>query len=438
MILITYTSTSTRELAQRVGQPEYSYRFVLNEFMPLLEQLGTVVEVTNPELEVDSIYVDALKRGEPCVFLCFLPPGKTPINLACPSVPVFAWEFETLPNEAFSGKPRNDWRRVLTHLDAALTHSSYTVTRTRAAMGTDFHIESVPAPLWDRMQSVRRTIKPLPILRANGLIIDSTRTDLFAYRKKALWDASPNTLPLPPNARDHQGTIDLNGVIYTAIFNPGDARKNWLMMINAFCEALRDKSDATLLIKLTHYDPSAIIPNMLEGIYTMGPAACKVLLVHAYLEDHEYNALLLNSTYAVNVSNGEGQCLPLMEYMSAGIPAIACRHTSMNDYINDECAFVVDSSYEPGAWPHDQRQAWRTMRQRIHYQSLVKAYRNSYHVARHEPSVYATMSRSATRSLEQFCSMRVVKPRLEKFLFSLLSKQSSAASESGASAVSVS
>jgi glycosyltransferase involved in cell wall biosynthesis len=423
MILIIHTSTPERDLAQSLGKPEYSYRFVVKEFRPLLEQLGTVIEVDDPENEVDPIYVNCVARGESCVFLCFLPPCKTPIGLACPTIPVFAWEFEVLPNEAFCGKPRNDWRRVLQHLGAALTHSSYTVTRTRAEMGKNFLVESVPAPLWDRLQAVRRAERPSHKLHAKGLVIDSTCTDLYAYRKQALVDALPDTLPLPSNAYEYQGGIDLNGVVYTAIFNPGDARKNWLKMINAFCEAFRDKEDATLLIKLTHHDPSALIPNMLEVIYTMGPVSCRVLLVHAYLDDDEYKSLLLNTTYSVNVSTGEGQCLPLMEYMSAGVPAVACRHTSMNDYVNDACAFVVESSLEPGAWPHDQRQALRTMRQRIHYQSLVNAYRNSYHVAKYEPDVYAAMSNAAARSLERYCSMRVVRPRLERFLHSLLPKQ---------------
>ncbi|WP_164931857.1 glycosyltransferase [Dyella sp. M7H15-1] len=438
MILIIYTSTSTCELVQRLGRPEYSYRFVLNEFKPLLEQIGTVIEVTHPELEVDAIYADAVARGEPCVFLCFLPPSKTPIHLACPTVPVFAWEFETLPDEAFNGKPRNDWRRVLGRLGAALSHSSYTVNRTRAALGANFAIESIPAPLWDRMQSVQRAVEPSRVLSVKGLVIDSTRTDLYAYRKRALQDASPNVLPLPSNIQEHQDHIDLDGIVYTAIFNPGDARKNWLMMINAFCEALRDKPDATLLIKLTHYDPSAIIPHMLEAIYTTGPASCRVLLVHAYLHNQEYHALLRNSTYTVNTSIGEGQCLPLMEYMSAGIPAIACRHTSMMDYINHECAFVVDASREPGAWPHDQRQAIRTTRYRIHYQSLAQAYRNSYHVAKHEPDVYAAMSQSATHSLERYCSTQAIKPRLEKFLQSLLSEQRSTMTKRDRSAASIS
>jgi glycosyltransferase involved in cell wall biosynthesis len=416
MILIVHTSTASDDIPQRLGRPEYSYRFVLREFKPLLEQLGTVIEVADPELEVDLIYAACMERGEPCMFLCFLPPNKTPIGLSCPTIPVFAWEFETIPNEAFAGKPRNDWRRVLTRLGGAITHSSYTVARTHAELGEQFAITCIPAPLWDRMQPLRNAPPPSQTLPIDGWLIDSARTDLSAYRKSELLTAAPGILPMPPNMDEYQGSIDLQGVIYTTIFNPYDARKNWLQMINAFCEALRDKPDATLLIKLTHYDPVDMIPDMLEAIYTMGPASCRVLLVHAYLQEADYNALLRNTTYTVNVSNGEGQCLPLMEYMSAGIPALACRHTSMRDYIDSECAFVVDSSLEMGTWPHDQRQAYRTMRQRVHYQSLVNAYRRSYHVARQEPDVYARMGAAASQSLERFCSTRVLRPRLERFL----------------------
>jgi hypothetical protein len=416
MILLVHTSTAADDVPQQLGRPEYSYRFVLREFMPLLEQLGAVVEITRPEQEVDSIYATCAERGEPCVFLSFLPPNKTPIGLNCPTIPVFAWEFEILPNEAFAGKPRNDWRRVLAHFGSAITHSSFTVARTHAALGESFPIACLPAPLWDRMQSLGDALSSSRTLAIDGWVIDSTRTDLYPYRKSELLAAAPGALPMPSNMDEYQGSIDLSGVTYTAVFNPYDARKNWLQMINAFCEALRDRSDATLLIKLTHHDPANIVPDMLEAIYTMGPASCRVLLVHAYLQEPDYNALLLNTTYAINVSNGEGQCLPLMEYMSAGVPAVACRHTSMLDYIDSECAFVIDSSLEMGAWPHDQRQAFRTMRQRVHYQSLVNAYRRSYYVARNEPDVYARMGMAARQSLERYCSMRVVGPRFKRFL----------------------
>ncbi|WP_426700838.1 glycosyltransferase [Rhodanobacter sp. Col0626] len=416
MILIIHTSTATQQLPQRLGRPEYSYRFVVDEFRPLLDELGTVIEVSDPEHEVDAIYAACSGRDEPCVFLSFMPPNKTPIGLACPTIPVFAWEYEALPSEAFGGKPRNDWTRVLAKLGAALTHSSFTVDCTRAALDADFPIVCVPAPLWDRMQALRGISSSPVTLSVAGRVIDSRRIDLSAYRKSLMMAAMPGTLPLPANPPGDEVELTLDGVLYTAIFNPHDARKNWLEMITGFCDALRDKPDATLLIKLTHYDPSDITPNLLEAVYKMGRLSCRVVLVHAYLQKPEYNTLLRATTYAVNTSHGEGQCLPLMEYMSAGKPAVAPCHTSMRDYITPESAFVIDSSGEPGTWPHDQRQAYRTLRQRIHYQSLVDAYRRSYQIARHEPLVYAAMGAAAAASLRRYCSIDVVRPRLKRFI----------------------
>ncbi|TAL88423.1 MAG: glycosyltransferase family 1 protein [Rhodanobacter sp.] len=429
MILIIHTSTATRGISAQLGRPEYSYRFVLAEFRPLLDELGIVIEVGDPQHEVDPIYHGCVRHGEPCVFLCFMPPNKVPIGLACPTIPVFAWEYETLPNEAFGGKPRNDWTRVLTRLGAALTHSSFTVDRTRAALGPDFPVASVPAPLWDRMQPLREPMRHPVVLPIAGLVIDSRRTDLSVYRKRLLLAALPDILPLPENAHEYQGSITLQGVLYTAIFNPHDSRKNWLEMISAFCDGLREKADATLLLKLTHHDPTDLIPEMLEIVYKMGPMACRVLLVHSYLQKDDYDTLLRATTYALNTSLGEGQCLPLMEYMSAGKPAVAPRHTAMLDYVNPDNAFIIDSSDEPGTWPHDQRQAFRTLRQRIHYQSLVKAYRRSYHVARHEPGVYAAMSAAATDSLRRYCSIETVQPILRRFIFDQLDAHAATASD---------
>lgn len=416
MILIVHTSTAARNVAQQLGRPEYSYRFVLDEFRPLLNELGSVIEVDEPEREVDAIHARCQRDGEPCIFLSFMPPNKTPIRLNCPTIPVFAWEYEALPTEEFGHKPRNDWTRVLAKLGHALTHSSFTVQRTRAALGEDFPIVCVPAPLWERMQALRGPVHGPTRLVIDGLVIDSQRIDLSAYRKSLLLDAEPDVLPLPEIRFGDRGVIALDGVVYTAIFNPHDARKNWMEMINSFCDALRDKHDATLLIKLTHHDPTDIIPTYLEQIYKMGRMSCRVVLVHAYLNRQEYDALLRATTYPVNLSHGEGQCLPLMEYMSAGKPALAPRHTSMRDYVDERCTFVIDSSAEAGTWPHDQRQAFRTLRQRIHYQSAVEAFRRSYHVAQHEPQVYAAMGDAAASSLQRYCSVEVVRPRLRRFI----------------------
>lgn len=99
MLILVYAPTNSRTIARDLGRAEYSYYFVLKEFRPLLEQLGIVIEITDPEHEVDRIHNAAIRRGIDCVFLCFAPPHLVPGGLVCPTVPVFAWEFDTLPNE---------------------------------------------------------------------------------------------------------------------------------------------------------------------------------------------------------------------------------------------------------------------------------------------------------------------------------------------------
>ena len=112
MLIIIHSETNQHTITQNLGRSEYSYYFVLKEYRPVLERLGRVVEVSDPQTEVDALYRDALSRGESCVFLSFSPPHRTSVNFTCPTLPVFAWEFSTIPNEPFAGDPLNDWRTV--------------------------------------------------------------------------------------------------------------------------------------------------------------------------------------------------------------------------------------------------------------------------------------------------------------------------------------
>ena len=121
MLIIIHSETNKSNIQQNLGRPEYSYYFVLKEFRPVLERLGQVIEVSNPDELVDRLYFDCLSRGEACVFLSFSPPHRTPIHYACPTIPVFAWEFSTIPTESWHGEPRHDWRVVLNACGMAIT-----------------------------------------------------------------------------------------------------------------------------------------------------------------------------------------------------------------------------------------------------------------------------------------------------------------------------
>ena len=154
---------------------------------------------------------------------------------------------------------------------------------------------------------------------------------------------------------------------------------------------------------------------MVYDMYKMSPMQCRILLIEGYLPDNQYEQLALNTTYAVNAAKGEGQCLPLMEYMSCGTPAIAPRHSGMRDYINPRTAFVVECSREPSYWPHDPRVTLRTLCYRINFESMVGALRDSHALAKKSPGKYRKMAAVAREMMQQYCSVEVVEEKLGRF-----------------------
>jgi glycosyltransferase involved in cell wall biosynthesis len=207
-----------------------------------------------------------------------------------------------------------------------------------------------------------------------------------------------------------------NGVLYTAILNPNDARKNWEDIVTAFVYAFRDKPHVTLLIKITNHDLTMFFRDIFTFFMELHPFECRLVFVHGYLDWQEYEQLIAETHFIVNASRGEGQCLPLMEFMSSGVPAIAPLNTAMLDYVDESNAFVVASSPELTYWPQDPRQVFRTLWQRINWQTLHDAFRDSERAKRKNARLYQQMSEAAISSLEKFCSMNVARERLRDFI----------------------
>ncbi len=426
MIIIVYSETNAGNVETRLGEAEYSYYFVLKAYRRVLERMGIVVAVADPAHEVDRIHRNAAAHGESCIFLSFTPPQLTLLGLQCPTVPVFAWEFATLPHEVWDDNPRNDWRLVFNTLGHAITHSGFVVRAVKEVMGQDFPIVSIPAPVWERFSGFAAAAAPVCAgarLAVTGTVVDTAAPDFVAEAR---------TLPDPTDA---PVVLELSGVIYCAVFNPADGRKNWHDMLCGFCLTFRDDADATLVFKLTYYGREVAFRHMLETIYRLTPFKCRVILIHGYLDDADFETLVNATSFVVNASAGEGQCLPLMEFMSAGKPAIAPRNTAQLDYVNAENSFEVATSMEPWCWPHDTRQAFRTLRHRIDFSSLTAAYRASHDIAIRDQPRYRAMSRAASRDLGAHCSDAVTERRLRDFLAANLGQAARAALLDGVAAL---
>ncbi len=423
MILLEHSAYDADTIERNLGFSEYSYWFVRKAFRPILQRFGVVVPIGRPEREVDAIYHSAHAHQEPCVFVSFSPPHQTPTGLACPTVPVFAWEFDTIPEEAWEGDCRNDWRTALAQAPAAIVHSRFSADVVRASVGRDYPVWSIPAPVADRhvgyAASARGWRAPFRLQIGTGLVFDSARIDISLFDYRSGQDG-PRAMRLLQSVavegpRDPV-TLDLEGVVYSAVLNPVDGRKNWTDLLAAFVFAFRDQPLATLILKATHRELNEGALPILTDLAKLGPFACRVVVIQGLLSQGEYDAFLNATSYTVNSSHGEGQCLPLMEFMSAGRPAVAPRHTAMVDYVTEENSFVVEAHQRPAFWPHDQRQASRCLRYDVVFASLVRRYRESFVVARDEPERYARMSAAATRALLAFCSDTVVTERFGQVL----------------------
>lgn len=210
--------------------------------------------------------------------------------------------------------------------------------------------------------------------------------------------------------------IDVSGVVYVSVFNPDDGRKNWHHLITAFCWALRDVEDATLVLKMTQNDLSTYYVHLLTLLSQLSPFSCRVVVMHGYLDPEQFDRLYGAASFYVNASRCEGLCLPLMEFMSCARPVIAPDHTAMRDYIDGEVAFIVKSSREPAIWPQDSRILYRTLRHRPDWGSLKLAYQQSYSMAKHQPQAYQAMAVAASERMRRYCGFAPVQQRLADFL----------------------
>ena len=406
---LVHSPTGAKLTANALGAAEYSYGFVLRAFVPLLERFGTVYTVDDPVSQVDPLYEAHLARGEASLFLSFAPPHRTVLGLRAPTVPVIAWEYPTIPNAVWDEDRRHDWRWVLRQTGRAITLSRLAAQAVKTAMGADFPVVAVPAPVWDRQGALRH----LPLRRDKPATLE---VEGFIFDSRAASFASGMATPAPPPEQTLPTSTAVDGVVFTSVLAPKDGRKNWPDIVTAFVTAMSRTPDATLVLKMIGADPKLWWWEFYDRVSRLPPFECRVVVVNGYMDDARYAALVAATDWVVNASAAEGLCLPLVEFMCADRPAVAPRHTAMADYIEPSCALIVDAQEDYCGWPHDPRMVMNTVRHRVAWSSLRDRLAEAYGIARSDPARHLEMAKAAGRAMQAFCSDPVVADKLDAFL----------------------
>ncbi len=473
MIIILYTQLNQNTIATCTGLPEAERYHAFQRLLPLLKKYGEIRLIESPAFDVDSVFDEAQTEGRSCVFLSFTPPHLLTVGLKCPTIAVFDWAYDTVPDQTREGDPRHNWRWVFEQIAGVITHSASAAEVLRNAAPENFPIAVAPLPVWDRCHNYRsnavsafKQVSP----KLNSAVIDTQcfklnelapvyfqqhqnaiiiRNDSVLSRTQSLLRSLFNTTvyagsavrtvrqtcstnllcesPLKTwreaiisrytlSARQiSAGKLSLKGVIYTAILNPFDPRSLFHDTVTAFCKALGTQSDAILIVSLFHRDLQSVLHKYVYELYKLQPFSCRVILCFDELDQHSRELLIKASTYIVHVSRGEGQCLPLMEFMSAGKPAIAQPITAMRDYINADTGFPFESGWEITWWPHDPQSALCARHARVNWETLLLAYKHSYTIACESPESYTRLCINAARQMKILCSAEVVDNSLRDF-----------------------
>lgn len=402
---------------------------VAERYRRLLHCVGRLV-VVDTEADICAQVLDAYARGEQCIYLAFCVPNQLPVDFPCPVIPVFGWPYSSLPNETWAANVRNNWPEVLLDVPSALTFSSHTAAVTREAMNEALDVAVLPMPVFDEYNGIVDTDKPRnsrrqQVVEYTGPYIDTEKIN-FADEKS---DVIRETLE---SQGPEAGSIQLQGLVYTAVIEPLEELENWDDLLWAYCWAFREMKNTTLVMLLKQTDNRLLaFSRLLNTLYHLEPFSCRVIVLCGPLPAQEYQKLIVGSTYIVSSTAAEAQCLPAMEFMSAGVPAIAPDHTAFSDYIDEQAAFVAESSVEWVAWPQDPRYVRRTFCYRINWASLERCFKESYRVAEDEPARYQAMSQAAVEQQRDHCSIVALETRVGEFFRSpLLAEAMNAAQRS--------
>lgn len=435
-----------------LAREAYSYRLVAEAFAPLLQRWGAVQHVPHAESRLDFTLRRLRRQGKQPLHLSFLPLHLGYLTSEAPNVAFPFWEFPDIPDVDLEYNPRNNWRRIAERLTLLLTACSFTRDAfQRAGVQTPIHVVPVPIrdeyfriPEWRPAQRVvldcaayvlpQAEPTPLTLGIAWEAYPGHSRSvkDWLRYwygrhlrprmptglARRLSWVLHPERRPASSSSSlplATQPQLELEGIVYTAIFNPFDPRKNWADLLTAFVHALGDRPDATLVLKLVA--AKALTERALLGVLTHYRSLglrhrCKIAVVADYLTDEQMRELTRASTFHVNASRAEGANLPLQDFLAAARPAISPRHTAMSDYFHDEMGFVVASHPEPTRWPHAPDQHLRTMWHAPVWASLRDQLHASYTMATEQPRAYQVLAARSREQIEDFAGTERVWPQL--------------------------
>ncbi len=258
------------------------------------------------------------------------------------------WEFRHL---ALRKRPGEVWDQLslLKKLHEVWTPSSFSQRVLQNHL--DLPVRFVPTPIPSSCSPVPRT-EPYRAFKLHNLLrLPATPVSIFLGqdgRATAKLNIAPlgNLLPDIEKRR-----------LFLAVLNPGDFRKDIETLLRGFKASNADSKNYALIIKLVIDNEKTTLVNVQNDTISpkfldkTGLSSPNIVFISESLSQSELHNLYEACDFYICTSRGEGQNLPLLEAMGCGVIPISVSHTSMEDFITSDTAFIIRSwevdLYEP-------------------------------------------------------------------------------------------
>ncbi|MFJ3051312.1 glycosyltransferase [Pseudomonas nitroreducens] len=208
----------------------------------------------------------------------------------------------------------------------------------------------------------------------------------------------------------------LHGVVYTCVLRAEDETRNWTEMLTAFCRTFGDQPDATLVFKFTHENLSSGRIGMLTNLSRLAPFKCRVVIINGHLDEQEYAHLIAASHFLVHPALSESSAITVQEFMSAGRPIIAPRHSALSDWLEEDHPLTIQCSRQSTHWAGDPDKRMRYFDHRLNWQSMCAVFQDSFNLAMRAAGDYQAMSVHARTQVRNRASMTQLQEQWRGFL----------------------
>ncbi|MEM6550357.1 MAG: glycosyltransferase [Pseudomonadota bacterium] len=328
-----------------IGDAAYSYNMARDG------HLGTLAS-----LDIDPLFLpDPRAVSAPAWGAELAEPGARPVHFIfrnfrsirpvgwAHNIAVVVWEFDRLTGaEAAAGNVFRDQKRMLGLTDEVWVAS----THNQAVMAEHGigNIHVIPAAIEAR--------EHLDLSTAFAARAELLAAPAVSFAQGYGPDACGEEVR---TLGEHLVTLDGRGARHLTVMNPLDRRKDLRSLLEAFtAHVAQTDPEAVLVVKLATSEERLPLKQFLskvlgERFFDGGPPlACpRILFTNARLSDAAMTALYGFSDVYVAPTRGEGQNLPLLEAMSAGVLPVSPDHTAMADYMGASVGVVVPSTQAP-------------------------------------------------------------------------------------------